>query len=83
MDHNKVVKEQVMHLVFGALFVFTIGIFAVGLDLAAIGVRSLGVSSFTASALEFAAHAVLVLDLVLFFVYLIVTSIELIKGMMK
>ena len=83
MDHNKVAKEQILHLVFGALFVLTIGIFAVGLDLAAIGVRTLGVSSFTANALEFAAHAVLVLDLVLFFVYLIVTSIELIKGMTK
>ncbi len=83
MDHNKVAKEHILHLVFGALFVLIIGIFAVGLDLAATGVRSLGVSSFTSNALEFAAHAVLVLDLVLFFVYLVVTSIELIKGMTK
>lgn len=27
------------------------------------------------------AHAILVLDLVLFFIYLVVTSVELIKGM--
>ena len=35
----------------------------------------------SSQALELSAHAVLVLDLVLFFVCLIVTSIELVKGM--
>jgi len=34
MDHNKVVKEQILHLFFGAAFVVIIGAFAVGLDLA-------------------------------------------------
>lgn len=83
MDHNKVVKEQLLHLFFGAAFVVTIGAFAVGLDLASSFVKNLGVTSFTSQALEFTAHAVMVLDLVLFFVYLIVTSIELVKGMLK
>ena len=83
MDHNKVVKEQILHLFFGAMFVVIIGAFAVGLDLASGFVTGLGVTSFTSQALEFSAHAVMVLDLVLFFVYLIVTSIELVKGMLK
>lgn len=83
MDHNKVVKEQILHLIFGAAFVVIIGAFAVGLDLASSFVKSLGVTAFTSQALEFSAHAVMVLDLVLFFVYLIATSVELVKGMFK
>ncbi len=83
MDHNRVVKEQILHLFFGAAFVVIIGTFAVGLDLASSFVRDLGVSAFTSRALEFSAHAVMVLDLVLFFIYLIVTSIELVRGMLK
>lgn len=83
MDHNKVAKEQILHLIFGAAFVIIIGAFAVGLDLASGLVKQLGVTTFTSQALEFSAHAVMVLDLVLFFVYLIVTSIELVKGMLK
>ena len=83
MDQKKIVKEQLLHLAFGAVFFLALGALAVLLDLAAIGVLRLGVSSFTANSLGFAAHTVLVLDLVLFFAYLIATSIELIKGMTK
>lgn len=83
MDHNRVAKEQILHLFFGAAFVTIIGLFAVGLDLASGFVKGLGVTAFTSHALEFSAHAVMVLDLVLFFIYLIVTSIELVRGMLK
>jgi hypothetical protein len=83
MNHNKIVKEQGLHIVFGGLFCFIIGAFAVGLDLASSYVKKLGVTGFTSQALEITAHAVLVVDLVLFFIYLIVTSIELVKGMVK
>lgn len=83
MDHNKVAKEQILHLFFGATFFIIIGLFSVGLDLASSFVKQLGVTAFTSQALELSAHAILVLDLVLFFVYLIVTSIELVKGMVK
>ena len=83
MDHNKIAKEQLLHLVFGAIFFAIIGVFAVGLDLASGFVKQLGVTAFTSSALEMSAHALMVLDLVLFFVYLLVTSIELVKGMVR
>lgn len=83
MDHYKMVKQQILHLFFGAVFFLIIGAFAVALDLTSGYVASLGVSSFTAHALEFSAHAILLLDLVLFFIYLIVTSFELVKGMLK
>lgn len=83
MDHNKVAKEQVLHLLFGVMFFLIIGCVAVLLDLLALWVQTIGVSPFTTSALSFTAHAMLVGDLVLFFIYLVVASIDLIKGMMK
>lgn len=83
MDHKKVATEQLIHLWFGLLFVLTIGLVAVFLDLLSGWVQTIGVSSFTANALGFTAHAMLVLDLVLFFMYLVVASIDLIKGMLK
>ena len=43
MDHNKVVKEQILHLFFGAAFVVIIGMFAVALDLASSFVKDIGV----------------------------------------
>lgn len=57
MDHNKIAKEQLLHLVFGAVFFAVIGVFAVGLDLASGLVKQLGVTAFTSSALEMSAHA--------------------------
>ena len=81
MNHHKVAKEQLLHLVFGAAFFLVIGILAVSLDLLAAWITKLGVSQFTASTLGWIAHAMLVLDLVLFFIYLIATSIDLIRGM--
>lgn len=83
MDHNKVAKEQLLHLLFGVIFFLVIGCVAVLLDLLSMWVQTIGVSSFTSSALAFTAHAMLVGDLVLFFIYLIVASYDLIKGMMK
>jgi len=83
MDHNCVIKEQILHIAFGAVFFVIIGMFAVALDLASGLVKKLGVTAFTSQAIELSAHAILVLDLVLFFIYLIVASIELVKGMVK
>jgi H+/Cl- antiporter ClcA len=81
MNHARLAKEQLIHIAFGALFFVVIGVFAVVLDLLANWVSSLRVSQFTSAALGLTAHALLVIDLVLFFVYLVVTSLELIKGM--
>lgn len=83
MNHNRIIKEQILHIVFGALFFIFIGLFAIGLDLASRYAKQIGVTAFTSQALELSAHAILVLDLVLFFIYLIVASIELVKGMVK
>lgn len=83
MTHNQIVKEQLLHILFGTvLFVALAGI-AVLLDLASIYVATLGVSSFTQKALEYTAHGMLVVDLVLFLVYLAASSWALIKEMTK
>lgn len=83
MDHNKVAKEQFLHIMFGVLTFLLIGAVAVCLDLLAAWIESIGVSAFTAKALALTAHAMLVVDLVLFFIYLFAASIDLIKGMNK
>lgn len=83
MDHYKIIKEQLLHVVFGALIFVVIGAFAVGLDLAAGLLHSIGVSGFTGKALNLAAHSLFVADLVLFFVYILSTGYDLIKMMIK
>ena len=60
-----------------------IGGLAVGLDLAAAAVRVMGVSAFTSGAIELMAHGMLVLDLLLFVLYLARSSWALGKEMFK
>lgn len=81
MNHNQIVKEQLIHLVFGTLIFIVLASIAVGLDLAAGYMVGLGITEFTHKALEFTAHGMLVLDLVLFLIYLITSSYRLVKGM--
>lgn len=82
-NHNGIVKEQLLHMVFGTVLFIALGALAVCLDLAAEGVRTLGVSNFTHQAIVITAHGMLVLDLVLFAVYLYRTSVSLVKEMFK
>ena len=82
-NHHGMVKEQLLHMLFGTVIFVVIGAIAVGLDLAAAGVKSLGVSDFTSTAIEMTAHGMLVLDLVLFLMYLARSSWALCKEMFK
>ena len=82
-SHNEMVKEQLVHMLFGSMIFVVLGGIAVGLDLAAAGVLKLGVSNFTHLAIEYAAHGLLLLDLVLFGLYLIRSSTTLVKEMFK
>lgn len=81
--HNEIVKEQLLHLVTGTVIFLTLGAFAVGLDLAATSILKLGVSEFTHKCIELTAHVMLVLDLLLFVLYLVRSSIILVKEMFK
>lgn len=83
MDHYKIIKEQLLHVIFGALIFVVIGSLAVGLDLAAGLLQGIGVSGFTGRALVFAAHLLFVVDLILFLIYLLSTGYDLIKMMLK
>lgn len=58
-----------------------IAAFAAGLDLASSWLAAKGVSKFTVEALLYASHGVLVLDLVLFAIFLLIAAWELIRGM--
>ena len=82
-NHNDMVKEQLLHLLFGTIIFVVLGGIAIALDLAATGVLMLGVSDFTHKAIELAAHGMLVLDLVLFGLYLARTSFVLAKEIFK
>jgi hypothetical protein len=82
-NHNEMVKEQLLHMLFGTIIFVVLGSIAVALDLAATGVLKLGVSEFTHQAIEKAAHGLLLLDLVLFGLYLVRSSANLVKEMFK
>lgn len=69
-NHRELVKEQLMHMLFGTFIFGVLGGLAVALDLAAGSVQRLGVSLFTQWAIEFSAHVMLAMDLVLFALYL-------------
>lgn len=81
MDHHKIAKDQFFHMLYGVAFFLLIALTAIGLDLLSAWVGRVGASQFTIGALSWSAHAMLVLDLVLFFSYLIVATWELLKGM--
>lgn len=82
-NHNEIVKEQLLHMLFGTVIFVVLASFAVGLDLAASGLTKLGVSDFTHQALEKTAHGMLLVDLVLFGIYLVTSSVRLVKEMIK
>lgn len=82
-SHNQLVKEQLLHLLFGTIIFVVLAAIAVALDLASSGVSKLGVSEFTHQALEKTAHSMLILDLVLFTIYLTASSVRLVKEVFK
>ncbi|EKD96815.1 MAG: hypothetical protein ACD_23C01244G0005 [uncultured bacterium] len=83
MANDQMVKEQLLHMLFGTVIFIFLGGIAVALDLAAAGVAKLGVSFFTYKAIEYFAHGMMLLDLVLFAVYLFRSSTNLVKEMLK
>jgi len=70
MTHNQIVKEPLWHLLVGTVMFVILASIAVALDLASVYVAGLGVSNFTHKTLEYTAHLMLVVDVVLFLVYL-------------
>lgn len=75
------VREQFLHVFFAALTFSFIAAVAVGLDLASIWIGTLGVSEFTKGVIYYASHALLAVDIALFALYLLKTSIDLIRGL--
>ena len=82
-QNHGMVKEQLLHLLFGTIIFLALGGIAISLDLAAAAVKLLGVSSFTSSAIELTVHGMFVLDLLLFVLHLARTSWTLCKEYFK
>lgn len=80
---HALVKEQLLHMLFGTITFVILGAIAVGLDLAAAWIARLGVSPFTHTAIEIAAHGLLTIDLLLFALYTAKSSLGLVKEMLK
>jgi hypothetical protein len=83
MTHNSIVKEQLLHILFGTILFVVLAAIAVMLDLASVYVAGLGVSTFTEKSLEYTAHGMLVVDLILFVVYIATSSYQLVREMTK
>ena len=83
MTHNQIVKEPLWHLLVGTVMFVILASIAVALDLASVYVAGLGVSNFTHKTLEYTAHLMLVVDVVLFLVYLASSSWQLLKEIIK
>ena len=82
-ENHSLVKEQVTHmLTVTMLFTLLVGI-AVLLDLAAIQIRQLGVTDFTSKAIELTSHAMLIIDLILFGLYSLKTSVVLVNDIFE
>ena len=83
MDKHVIVKEQLLHMVFGTIVFIVLAAFAVGLDLAASALLKLHVSEFVHRSLEMTAHGMLAVDLLLFASYVGTSSFRLFKEMFK
>ena len=83
MTHGEIVKEQLWHIVIGTIVFVFLGSIAVMLDIASTYVAGLGVSDFTQQTLEYTAHGLLFVDIILFVVYIATSSWQLIKEMTK
>lgn len=83
MNHHQIVKEQLLHLLVGTILFVVLASIAVLLDILSAYVTGLGVSEFTRKALEYTAHSMLVVDLILFLVYLGASSTQLLREILK
>jgi len=64
---RNIAKDQIAHLLYSVAFFLVLASVAVGLDLLSAWVRQPGVAPFTDLAISLTAHAMMALDMVLFF----------------
>jgi hypothetical protein len=83
MNQGKLAKEQIMHILSGMGVFLLIGLVAALLDYLSTWLGKIGVSTFTSTALGYAAHGILFLDLVVFFSYSIAVCVDFVKGVFK
>ena len=76
--NHSLVKEQVAHMLTVTMLFTVLGGIAVLLDLASMQIRQMGVTDFTSKAIELTSHAMLLIDLTLFGLYILKTSFALV-----
>lgn len=81
--HQRLIREQILHMLFGTVIFIVLGGLAVGLDLAAQWVKTLGVTAFTYNSISYVAHGLMALDIALFLGYLLKSSWDLLKEIFK
>lgn len=81
--HQRIIREQILHMLFGTMIFIVLGALAVGLDLASQWIITLGVTSFTYNSISYVAHGLLALDIALFLGYLFKSSWDLLKEIFK
>ena len=79
--NHSLVKEQVTHMLTVTMLLTVLG--AVLLDLASIQIRQMGVTDFNSKAIELTSHAMLLIDLTLFGLYILKTSSVLVIDIFK
>lgn len=83
MKNIHLIKEQLLHTLSGMALGLVVAAVASALDIGSHALLKLGVSQFTYIAIALLAHCMMVVDLVLFSIYLVTSSKALIKEMLK
>ncbi|RFP09749.1 hypothetical protein D0T25_29095 [Duganella sp. BJB488] len=83
MDHKQVTRNQVVRLLYSIVFFLILTTTAVSMDLFSQWIKTFGVAEFTYDLIAWSAHAMLALDMLLFFIYLLFAGWEFVKGLRK
>lgn len=83
MDHEHIMLNQAVRLIYSVIFFFVFAAVAVVLDLLSQRIMSLGVTDFTYYLVSLTAHFMLILDVLLFCISLLVEAWEFLRGPSK
>lgn len=83
MDHKQAIKDQIVVVLYSLVFFLVLIAAAVTLDLLSQWVKAVGVADYTYKMIAWSAHGMLTVDMILFFISLLVTSWEFVRGLRK
>jgi hypothetical protein len=83
MDHEHLMRNQAVRLIYSVVFFLVFAAIAVALDLLSQWITTLGVTDFTYYLVSWTAHFMLILDVLLFCISLLVEAWEFLRGPAK